>query len=47
MKVDDSPDFRFSEVKLDNWSNLGIMPNVTATVVSVSAAQTGRNFITL
>ena len=47
LKVDDSPDFRFSEVKLDNWSNLGIMPNVTATVVSVSAAQTGRNFITL
>lgn len=47
LKMDDSPDFRFAEVKLDNWSNLGIMPGVTATVASVSATQTGRNFITL
>lgn len=47
LKPDDSTDFRFAEVKLDNWTNLGIMPGVTATVVQVSASNAGRNFITL
>ena len=47
LKSDDSSDFSFSQVKFDNWTNLGIMPGVTATVASVSASNTGRNYITL
>ena len=47
LKADDSSDFRFAEVKLDNWTNLGIMPGVTVTVAQVSASNASRNFITL
>ena len=38
LKADDSSDFAFSQVKLENWANLGILPGVTATVASVSAS---------